>query len=133
MQLASGDNQICYLLKYCDTIQSVSGIHQKWSLKNSKIYSKICTPNFYEFAFQSKLLIFLIFTQLPPHPKLKDILRRLITQIYFYKKRNRIQTKSFPRTSVNFCLNLAHEKSYFVMNNPDSNKIHRGKFSSVLK
>jgi hypothetical protein len=98
-----------HLQQYCETMYSTSGINQMWILKNSKdllhnldnISTKFTNIKSYDFTS--------LYTTIP-HPQLKERLKKIITECFFYKNGNRrYKYLVFNRSNIYFVKN--HTKS----------------------
>ena len=105
------------LQAYCDVVFSRSGINQMWILKNSKellgnlksrSFSKITSIKTFDFST--------LYTTIP-HDKLKQRLRNIINQAFFYKNGSR---------RYKYVV-LGYNSSYFVKNDTNSKTFYTEK------
>ena len=98
------------LQKYCEEVYATSGVNQMWILKNSKDLLECLGSKSLKFCNNIKTFDFSTLYTTIPHSKLKERLKLLIQQSFYYKNGNR---------RYKFLV-LGHDQTYFVKNHTDS-------------
>ena len=98
------------LQKYCDQAYSTTGVNQMWLLKNSKELLQCLDDHSLKVCTSIKTFDFSTLYTTIPHSKLKERLKLLISQCFFYSNGSRRYKY----------LVLGREKSYFVKHHTGS-------------